>query len=278
MSTQNLLRTVLASLLLGMCLAAQAAQTLSFAVVPQLAPVQVFRDWAPMLKEVSKLTGIELRLKTYASIPEFEADFLKGGPDVAYMNPYHLIMANKAAGYTPIIRDGASRLQGILVVRKDSPISRLDQLDQATLAFPAPNAFGASLYMRALLTSDAKIRFTPVYVNTHPNVFRHVILGRAQAGGSVRRTLNDESPEVQAQLRVIYETPAVSPHPIAVHPRVPAKLSEALQQALLKMAQDPAFTETLKAIQIPLPVKATFQDYAPLEKLSLEHFVVMSSQ
>ncbi len=52
------------------------------------------------------------------------------------MNPYHAVMAKKAAGYTPILRDGATRLTGILVVRKDSPITRVEQLDGATLEKP----------------------------------------------------------------------------------------------------------------------------------------------
>jgi len=40
-------------------------------------------------------------------------------------------------------------------------------------------------------------------VNTHPNVFRNVVLGRAKAGGAVPRTFNQESPEMQAQLRIL---------------------------------------------------------------------------
>lgn len=278
MNVQYFLRTLLGSLLLGLCLAAQAAQTFSFAVVPQVVPTKTFAEWAPVLKQVSKMTGIELKLKVYQSIPEFEADFLKGGPDIAYMNPYHFIMASKAAGYRPIIRDGANRLQGILVVRHDSPVTRLDQLDGATLAFPAPNAFGASLYMRALLTREAKIRFTPNYVTTHPNVFRNVILGQALAGGAVLRTFDQESPQTQAQLRILYRTPAVYPHPIAVHPRVPAKLSEAIQGAFLEVGRDPAFADLLKKIEIVSPAKASPEDYAPLEKLGLEDFAVLPKQ
>ncbi len=118
---------------------------------------------------------------------------LNGEPDVVYRNPYHAVMAKKAAGYTPILRDDATRLAGILVVRKDSPITRVEQLDGATLAFPAPNAFGASLDMRALLTNELKIHFKPEYVTTHSNVFRHVISGRAQAGGAIRQTLAQET-------------------------------------------------------------------------------------
>ncbi len=275
MNVRTFLLTVLWSLLLSFNLGARAAQTFTVAVVPQLPAEQIFRDWTPILNEVSRLTGLDLKLKTYATIPEFETAFLKGEPDFAYMNPYHAVMAKKAAGYTPVVRDDAGRLTGTLVVRKDSAITRVDQLKGATLAFPAPNAFGASLYMRALLTEEHKIDFTPEYVTTHSNVYRHVVTGRAQAGGTIRKTLELETPELQAQLRVLYETPSAFSHPVTAHPRIPAKAREALLQAFLKLGADPAYKEQLKAIQIPTPVKADFKEYAPLEKLGLEKFVVI---
>ncbi len=277
MTMRTFLQTILWSLLFSLGLGANAAQTLSVAVVPQFPAEQIFRDWTPVLKEVSRLTGLDLKLKSYASIPEFEAAFLKGEPDVVYMNPYHAVMAQKAVGYTPLLREGMIRLTAILVVRKDSPITRVEQLDGATLAFAAPNAF-TSLYVRALLTHEQKIHFKPVYVTTPGNVFRHVISGRAQAGGANRQTLAQETPELQAQLRVLYETPSVYPHPIATHPRVPAQVREALLQAFLKLGANPDFAALLKAIQIPKPVEASFKEYAPLEKLGLEKFVVIQKQ
>lgn len=278
MTTRTLLLSFVCFLLLSINPIASAEPTFTVAVVPQFPPEQIFHDWTPVLNEVSQLTGLQLKLKTYASIPEFEADFLNGVPDFAYMNPYHAVMAKKAVGYTPLLRDDASRLTGILVVRKDSPITRVDQLNGATLAFPAPNAFGASLYMRALLTEEHHIQFKPEYVTTHSNVFRNVIIGRAQAGGAIRQTLEQETPELRAQLRVLYETPSAFPHPISAHPRVPPQAREAFLKAFLKLGANPTFSEQLKAIQIATPAKADFKDYAPLEKLGLERFTVTKKQ
>ncbi len=277
MNTRTFLLTVLWSLLLSFNLGARAAQTFTVAVVPQFPAEEIFRDWTPVLKEVSRLTGLDLKLKTYVSIPAFETAFLSGEPDFAYLNPYHAVMAKKAAGYTPIVRDDATRLTGILVVRKDSPITRVEQLDGATLAFPAPNAFGASLYIRALLTEEYKINFKPEYVTTHSNVYRRVLTGHFPAGGAVRKTLAEETPELQAQLRVLYETPSAYSHPIAAHPRVATQAREAVLQAFLKLGANPAFASLLKEIQMPKPAKADFKDYAPLEKLGLEKFVVIQN-
>lgn len=273
------LKSILSALLLGVGLSASAATPLTFAVVPQSRPEQVFSDWQPVLKELTRRTGVQFKLLTYSSIPDFEAAFLKGQPDLAYLNPYHAVMAKQAAGYLPIVRDGATSLTGILVVRKDSAIERVEQLDGATLAFPAPNAFGASLYMRALLAEKFKIKINPLYVTTHPNVYRNVILGRALAGGGVMRTLEKESPEIQAQLRVLYETPPAASHPVVVHPRLPTKMREAVQSAFLAMGADAAFAERLGAIQVPTPVKADYgKDYAPLQALHLERLIELDTK
>ena len=256
---------------------AHAATVLSVGVVPQFPMERIATDWNPVLKEVSRISGLRLELKYYASIPEFEKAFLKGELDIAYLNPYHAVMARKAAGYIPIIRDDHQRLTGILVVRKDSPVTRLEQLEGATIAFPAPNAFGASLYMRALLTEQARLRFTAVYRTTHSNVFRHVLSGQAQAGGAIQHTLDREAPEVRESLRILYETPVAYSHPVAVHPRVPAAERLALQRAFLNLASRAEFASLLKEIQIPAPAIARYEDYAPLEKLGLERFVVQKT-
>lgn len=272
-SGRRFVKSVLGSAAWFFTSVAIAAQTLTISVVPQFSARQVFEDWTPLLKLVGEKVGAEFKLRFYDSIPLFEAGFQRGEPDLAYMNPYHAVMAKNAAGYEPIIRDDASRLSGILVVRKDSGIKSLSQLEGKTLAFPAPNAFGASLYMRALLTREAKINFKPVYVKTHPNVYRHVLLGQAEADGGVTRTLNEERDDVKSQLSILYTTPPVFSHPIAVHPRVAPELAKRIQSAILELAEKPQHQALFTAIRIPKPAKSVYAEYVGLDALKLESFV-----
>jgi phosphonate transport system substrate-binding protein len=183
-------------------------------------------------------------------------------------------MANESQGYVPIVRDNNRRLSGVLVVRNDSGITEVTQLDGKTVAFPSPNAFGASLYMRALLKEQEKVDIEPVYVMTHTNVYRHVVTGRAAAGGGVRRTLDREPESLRVQLRILYETPETYPHPIVVHPRVPEAQRERIQKALLELRQTAETARLLKRIQIPNPTATGLQDYQELQDLGLERFVV----
>lgn len=263
----------------GLCRAvdAIAAERTAYtvAVVPQFPPAYIERDWGPFIERVARDTGMKLEMKFYKSIPEFEQDIIDGVPDIVYMNPYHEVMAKKAQGYIPLIRDGENRLVGVLVVDKDSGFRSVKDLNGKTVVFPSPNAFAASLYMRALLVKREHVRFTPKYVITHSNVYQHVILGMAAAGGGANTTLNKEPAELQNELRVIYETPAVAPHPIAAHPRVPASARKTLRDAILRLAQDSRSHRLLRAVGIPKPVIADYaRDYQPLEPLELGRFAV----
>ena len=251
------------------------AQSYTVAVVPQFPAVEVHRAWTPLLVHLSAQTGLDLKLVTSASIPEFERSFQAGQPDLVFLNPYHMVVASRAHQYAPLVRESKELLTGILVVRADSPVKDLSDLAQQTIVYPAPNAFGASLYMRSLL-AEQKIPSQASYVKTHSNAYRHVIAGQAAAAGGIRSTLDRELPEVRAQLRVLFETPPVAPHPLAAHPRVSMAHRKAIRDVWLALAQNEAGLALLKAVQMSNPIAADYKrDYAPLERLRLEQFAVV---
>jgi len=250
-----------------------ANQTFTLSVVPQFTPVDIGLRWTPLLQRLEAETGFGFQLRLVDKIPKFEADFQSGTPDLLYLNPYHMIMAAKSQGYIPLVRS-ADPLNGILVVDKTSPIKRLGDLNGKTLAFPAPNAFGASLYMRALLIEKEGLRFTPDYVGTHQNVYRHVMMGEAAAGGGINATLEKESSALQGRLNILYTTPGVAPHPLAADPRIPRAAREQIIAALLKLGRDPAGRKLLADAELDKVVSADYaRDYLPLEKLNLERHV-----
>lgn len=244
----------------------------TLAVVPQFQAVEITRVWQPIVERVAKETGITLVLKMSKDIPAFEDDIKAGTPDFAYMNPYHQLIAHKTQGYVPLLRD-STPLTGILVVRADDPIQSVAQLEGKTLAFPAPNAFGASLLIRGHLEERAKVHIMPFYAKTHTNAYRQTIVGRTAATGGLRATLEREPQEVRATLRVLMETPGSAPHPISAHPRVPESVRAAVVEQLLKLSRDPELQAHFKDIPMPQPVRADFdRDYLPLDKLKLERY------
>lgn len=270
---------VLPTLLRPFSPGAEENKSYIFSVVPRFPPLEIKRDWTPLLERVSRDSGIPFQLKFYKSISEFEADVLAGTPDFVYLSPYHAVEAKKAQGYIPLVRDDEDRLVGILVVHNESPFKTVADLNGKTLVFPSPNAFAASLYLRALLTQREKIKFTPKYVTTHSNVYLHVAKGLAAAGGGVNKTLDKEPPELRDKLRIIYRTPGVTPHPISAHPRVPPSARNAVADAIMKLAGDETAGSLLKNTGIPRPVRADYRrDYGAIEQLNLDKFAVKGGE
>ena len=246
----------------------------SVGVVPQFTTQKINDIWSPLLQALGEKTGDSYSLAIERDINEFEAAFAQGDYDFAYLNPWHALVANRKQGYQPILRDGARALTGILVVNTESDITSVEQLSEPEIAFPSPNALGASLLMRAELSMQYGIDVRPLYVRTHPSVYLNVALGKSIAGGGVMRTLLAQPQAIQDQLRVIYETKAIAPHPVSAHPRVNAKAVEGFQRAALELMQTPSGKALFAQIPMQSPRKATLADYTPLEEWRLDEFYV----
>lgn len=250
----------------------QPTHRFKLAVVPQLNPSEIHAVWSPLLAKIGHQGRWCFQLLVHRSIPEFEVALSNGTPDWAFMNPYHQVMVHRKPGYRPVLAD-AQLLTGIVVVRQGGGIQRLEDLNGQSIAYPAPNAFAATLLPRAMLAQKG-ISTQAVFVKTHTNVYRSVQQGDVAAGGGVNNTLSRELPNLQKELQVVYETPGYRAHPLSAHPRVPVALQNAVRDAFMAMASQAEGQAMLDKAQLPEPRPADYaKDYLPLEKLGLEAFV-----
>lgn len=249
------------------------AESIKVGVVPQFSSHRIHATWQPLLHQLSLQTGLQFELQAAPTIPDFEQAFLRGEYDLAYMNPYHFLMAQEAQGYQPLLRDHARSLSGILVVRHNVDVHSPQQLQGQRIAFPAPNALGASLLMRQELLDDFQLGFEAVYAKTHDSVYLNVILGQTLAGGGVRKTLAQQSDTVRSQLKIIHQTAPVAPHPLVFHPRL-AEHADAIQKMLMQLASEASVQKYWEQIPMQQPGPAQAADYAPLIDMDLQRFVV----
>lgn len=226
------------------------AQVLTVGVVPQQSATVLAGNWSPILQYLNERTGVELQFATASDIPTFERRLLAGDYDIAYMNPYHFTFFKKHRDFTAMVRRGDASIQGIIVVRKDSEIQTLEQLDGQKLAFPSPAAFAASVVPRAEIAKQG-MNIEPVYVSSHDSVYLNVSRGFFVAGGGIGRTFNAINPNVNEQLRVLWKTQPYTPHAIAAHPRVDSAVVTKLTEALVDMVNNAEG----KALLDPLKIK-----------------------
>lgn len=257
----------------GPCAAGTAPESYSFGVVPQYDQRRLVDIWQPILDELTRRTGLPFTLVGVPQAAEFEKRFLAGQYDFAYMNAYHTSLATRQ-GYRVLVHDHAALLYGVLVVRRDSPVRSPRDLDGKTVAFPSPNALGASLLVRADLANRFRVRIVPRYVQNHTSVYLQVAQGLADAGGGVQATLDSQPQAVRARLRVLHTTAKVPPHPVVAHARVPAAVQRKVRQAFLDMGATPAGQALLAAVPIQRIGIASARDYAVIEQLGLKAFYV----
>jgi phosphonate transport system substrate-binding protein len=243
----------------------------SIGVVPQYESRKMFAIWRPIVEELEKRTGDRFNLVIGLTVPEFEREVEKGTYDFVYANPYHIMRVFPKQHYLPLVRDRVP-LRGILVVRKDSPVAGVKELDGKSLAVPSPNALGASLLLQADLDRLHGVRMRIVNVKTHSSVYLNVVNGLTDGGGGVQKTLEEQDQRVRDALRVLYTTREMPSHPVAAHPRVSQAARDKVRRALLELASTPGGKALLDQLPMKEPVAASIEEYLVMRKWGLEKY------
>ncbi|KKD58863.1 phosphate ABC transporter substrate-binding protein [Grimontia sp. AD028] len=244
------------------------SQPLVFGIVPQQSSAKLIRSWSPVMKEISELSGLKIRFATAPNIPEFEKRLAEGKYDIAYMNPYHFTVFNQSPGYKAIAHAKDKRIKGILVVRKTSGVTSLEDLDGKRLAFPAPAAFAATLLTQATLKNKG-IVFEPHYVGSHDSSYLGVADGLFDAGGGIVRTLGGAPPNAKDNLKVLHTTNGFTPHAIASHPSLSDDQHRRLQEAFVTLGSTPDGRKALEKLNIKGFQSAVDNDWNDVRALNI---------
>jgi phosphonate transport system substrate-binding protein len=250
-----------------------AAESYSFGVVPQFEQRRLYATWKPIVDELAKRSGLDLRLVTPLTLAEYERNLANGTYDFVYMNPYHVVKLADRQRYLPLVHDKVP-LRSILVVRKDDPIKSPAELDGKTLAIPSFNALGASLLVRADLEHLYGARIKPMVVNTHSSVYLTVANGLAAAGGGVEKTLQQQETSVRELLRVLYVTRDMPSHPVAANHRVPPEVRERLKRAFLELAASESGKAMLSSVPMTEVVPTSLEEFLPMRSWGLDSYWV----
>ncbi len=269
MVVSRVCNTFVLLLVLFYCAGVYAATgSYTIARAPQLSAKVMEKIWSPFISHLENSTGYQFSLKIYSERHQFEKDIQQGSVDFYFGNPLYGVVGRQLHGYVPVIRSGNKKLKGIIVVRKDSPVEKLEDLENEKIVFPGETSFAASLLVRYALESRG-IAIKGDYVNGHDNVYRNVLNGNYMAGGGIYRTLEGEPDVLKSQLRVIYETEGVCPHPLMAHPDLPKDVVQKVQNAILQLDETEKGKHLLKKIKISQPMMLSYdKECSILEEMS----------
>ncbi len=253
---KGMFRGLAALLAAGVAIAATPARAeepvYEFGVLPQVATAKVAEQWVPFLDKLSETSGVKLKFVTAPTISDFGTRAAAGSYAFYYHNTLAYVQQDDK--YVAFAREVGARTKGVLVVAKDSKLSRLSDLKNATIAIPSAGSFGAAvLPLFAIqkeggldLQKDVKV----VVSGSHEAGYQAVLQGKATASGGLTRTFELLPEADRAKLRIFYTTKDYSPLPFAARKDVPASAVAKVQKALVAFSKDPANAAILETLNM----------------------------
>ncbi len=235
------LRNVGHAVLLALCLtlfsSAAHAESYSFGVLPQRNVGLSTQFWSPILEYVHRKTGITLVLKLAKTSLESAEAIEKGEYDFVYANTIFLPQMAKS-NYQVILRPRDEVIKGQIVTLEDSPIKSLSDLEGKAVGFPSPTAFVSyAVPMDQLLHQE--ITVTPFFGVTQETIMNQLKAGKLPAIGVNHLLMRAYASRENVKYRVLWESAPFRNLPIAVHPRIPKQVLNAVREAIDTMEIDP---------------------------------------
>lgn len=220
-------------------------QVYSFGVLSQRSAVLTAEYWNPIFDYVEKKAGVRLALKAARTGTESSAAIERGEYDFVYSN--HIFQPRMAsANYQVILRPRDEAIRGQIVTPETSPIRTLRDLDGKEVGFPSLAAFvGYAVPMDALMRQGVTV--TPVLGGNQEGIMGQLSAGRVIAAGVNDQVMKAYAAREHLHYRVLWESPPFLNLPIAVHPRVPRPVMEAVRAAIDGMNEDPRGMKVLEA-------------------------------
>ena len=240
-----------------------------FGIGPVQSATELAKRWTPFLEYVSKKSGVPLQFRTTNGLTVFQQQCMEGVFDFSLLNPYHYIESHKAMGYTAFAHEKNAKLFALLIVKKDSPIQDVSQLQGKTLAFPSATAFIGTWVQMNMLNSK-NISVSRQYVNSMDSSYRSVANGLFVAGGGESRTWGTLAPDVKSQLRVLWTSDPFPPFAFMSHPRVPKGDVAKILRVMEQMDTDPQGIELLKGINLKGIEKSSDANYNGMRKMNFK--------
>ena len=219
-----------------------AKDTLVFGICPHDSGPAKVKRWYILADYLSSKLGKKIIVSEDFTFDAFIDKFSKGEYDFVYINPMHYVVAHNLQGYEVFAKEKGRKDQGVIIVRKDSPIRSVEDLRGKKIVFPSPTAWSATILVAAYL-NDHGLKYgkdyIPIYTNgPHEVTALAVIKGFANAGGSLERFVKNARPYIKENLRILAKTQATSPHVFAYHPRLDSGIVNQLQTALFSLNRE----------------------------------------
>ena len=245
-------------------------QPLELGLAPYISVRPLMTLFQPLATFLAERLERPVLLVTAPSLREFDERVLGGEYELAMLAPQSARLAQKEAGYVPLLRV-SDDLYGVFLVTETSPLISMKEVGKAAIAFP--DAFTATAHLgreavAALGLSPTQIVYPSGFQDSLPMSLRRGEYGVALMNGSAFYQLK---PEQREGVRVLAETRRIPHVMFLAHPDMPAARQAAVRAAIEEFMTSPAgrqFSSLSGLSGVRAPTEA---DLRKLDALAQEH-------
>ncbi len=250
---------------------------LRVAVAAMISPKETFDLYRQILEYLSRQMGRDLEFvqrKTYTEINEL---LLRGDIDLAFICSGPYATGKASYQFEPLavpLMHGSHFYQSFLIVNKDSPYKRLEDLRGQSFAFTDPASNTGKLvptYWLTELQERPETFFSQtIYTYSHDNSIMAVSRGLvdgAAVDALIWEYFQKKKPAFVARTKIIKKSEHYGIPPLVASARLFAGDRERLQQLLLTMHQSPEGKKILAELLIDRFIPLKEEWYEPIRQM-----------
>ncbi len=249
-----------------------AEPTIILAVHPYASPVEMARNYTPLLKHLRERTGRAFRLVVSQSYETHIACIGANEVDIALVGPSPYVTMSEQFGKKRLLCcfevNGSPDFQGYIITRKDSPATSLTDLQGKSFASSSRSSTMSYVVPRYMFIEagvpfpDAQLRL----VGSHNNICLNILAGDVYAGGVREKTYQKYK---DRNLKVIAISPKVTEHSFVAADRLDDATYAQIKQAMINI-------KSKKEIEIILkPIKSTMTGLLAIEDKDYDQLRIM---
>jgi phosphonate transport system substrate-binding protein len=248
-------------------------QVLRVAVAAMISPKETFIHYRELLDYLGRKSGHSVQLIQRRTYDEVNALFPKGEIDLAFICTGPFAASREKLGFealaTPVVR-GQPFYQSYLIVPKDSPLQKFEDLRGRVFAFTDPDSNTGAMVPRFWL---AQLGETPesffsktIFTYSHDNSILAVAKGLVDAAavdGHQWEYFEHFSPAYTSKTRVIRKSQPFGSPPLVASDRLKDDVRSKIQELMLSMHTDPEGNRILENLLIDRFVAPREEWYEP---------------
>ena len=212
-------------------------------------------DIARLLK---KFTGLHFKTSIATSYAAVIEAMGAGKVDIGWLATFAYVLAREKYDVDLlliVVRFGSPFYRGQIVVRADSGITTLEDLQGKRFAYVDPVSTSGHLYPKTLLMAKGldpdRLFAHAVFAGSHNAVILSIMKGEVDAGATyddARAAIAKDFPEVYDQVRVIAYTKEIPNDTVTARKNLDPELKKRIKEGLQYLAKTPEGSRLLKRL------------------------------